>query len=115
MTSAGLSRGEVVAIAGRGGDFTGKPRPAVIVQSDLFAALQTVTVCPLTSSETDASALRLRIDPSDSLSLRAVSWIAVEKITTVRRERIGPSIGHLPPDDLQRLNGAIALFLGIAG
>jgi mRNA interferase MazF len=73
-----MTRGEVIAIADRDGDFTGKPRPGVIVQSDLFGALDSVTICPLTSSEMEASALRLRIEPSETLALRTASWIAVE-------------------------------------
>ncbi len=102
-------------MANRGGDDTGKPRPGVIVQSDLFSPLDSVTVCPLTSSVTDAPAMRLRIEASDMLNLHASSWIAVDKITTVRRARIGPSLGRLSSADLQRLNGAIAVFLGVAG
>ena len=44
-----MRRGDVVTVADRSGQFTGKPRPAVIVQADFFAAVPTVTVCPLTS------------------------------------------------------------------
>jgi mRNA interferase MazF len=47
--------------------------------------------------------------------LRTASWIAVDKITTVRRDRIGPLIGRLSPEDVQRLNGAIVVFLGLGG
>jgi mRNA interferase MazF len=115
VTVPGLVRGEVVAIADRGGDFTGKPRPGVIVQSDLFGTLHSLTVCPLTSSGADGTVTRLRIEPSAALSLRSVSWIAVDKITTVRRDRVGRLMGRLSPEDMQRLNGAIALFLGLAG
>ena len=110
-----MTRGDVVVIADRGGDFTGKPRPGVIVQSDLFGTLDSVTVCPLTSAVQDAVALRLRIEPSGTLNLRTASWIAVDKITTVRRDRIGPSMGRLSAEDLQRLNGAIAVFLRLGG
>jgi mRNA interferase MazF len=110
-----VTRGDVVVIADRGGDFTGKPRPGVIVQSDLFGTLDSVTVCPLTSAVQDAVALRLRIEPSGTLNLRTASWIAVDKITTVRRDRIGPSMGRLSAEDLQRLNGAIAVFLRLGG
>ena len=110
-----MTRGDVVAIADRGGDFTGKPRPGVIVQSDLFGALDSVTICPLTTSILETPAVRLRIEPSEALSLRAPSWIAVDKTTTIRRDRIGASIGRLSPEDIQRLNGAIAVFLGLGG
>jgi mRNA interferase MazF len=115
MMSGAVTRGDVVAIADRGGDFSGKPRPGVIVQSDLFGTLDSVTVCPVTSSVLDAPATRLRIEPSDTLNLRVASWIAVDKITTVRRDRIGGSIGRLSPEDMHRVNGAIAVFLGLGG
>ncbi len=108
-----MRRGDVVAVADRGGDFTGKPRPAVIVQSDLFDALDNVTVCPLSSVATDLPLLRLQIEPSDELRLDRVSWIIVDKITAVRRSRVGAVIGRLAAADIQRLNGALAVFLGL--
>jgi len=57
--------------------------------------------------------IRLPIDPSPGLALERVSWIAVDKVTTVRRSRIGVSLGRLSPPEMQRLNGALAVFLGI--
>ncbi len=108
-----MRRGDVVAVADRAGDFTSKPRPAVIVQSDLFSALDSVAVCPLTTIGTDAVVTRLRLEPSAALPLRQVSFIEVDKLTTVRRRRIGPVIGTLSSEDTRRLNGAIAVFLGL--
>jgi len=108
-----MQRGDVVAVADRAGDYTGKPRPAVIVQSDLFDALDSVTICLLTSAASEAPVIRLPIDPSPGLSLERNSWIAVDKVTTVRRSRIGASFGRLSSAEMQRLNGALAVFLGI--
>ena len=108
-----MQRGDVVAVADRAGDYTGKPRPAVIVQSDVFGALDSVTICPLTSVASEAPVIRLPIDPSPGLSLERVSWIAVDKVTTVWRSRIGATFGRLAPAEMQRLNGALAVFLGI--
>jgi mRNA interferase MazF len=113
VTSGTVRRGDVVTISDRGGDFTGNPRPGVIVQSDLFGTLNSVTLCPLTSSVLDAPATRLLIEPSGTL--RTESRIAVDKNTTVRRDRIGPLIGRSSPEDVQRLNGAIVVFLGLGG
>ena len=93
--------------------YTGKPRPAVIVQSDAFGTLDSVTICPLTSIASDAPMLRLPIQPSPALALERVSWIAVDKITTVRRSRVGQTMGRLAAADMQRLNGALAVFLGL--
>ena len=108
-----MTRGDVVAIADRAGDFTGKPRPAVIVQSDLFATLDSVTICPLTGTDADSPVLRLRIDPTTALPLDRTSWIAIDKISTVRRNRIGRRIGRVSPADMRRLSGALTAFLGI--
>jgi mRNA interferase MazF len=108
-----MQRGDVVAVADRSGDYTGKPRPAVIVQSDVFGTLDSVTICPLTSVASEAPVIRLPIDASTALSLERASWVAVDKITTVRRNRIGASLGRLSSAEMQRLNGAFAVFLGI--
>jgi len=108
-----MTRGDVVSIADRRGDFTGKPRPAVIVQSDLFATLNSGTICPLTSTDADSPVLRLRVDPTAELRLDRTSWLAVDKITTVQRDRVGLQIGRLSQADMRRLDGAVAVFLGI--
>ncbi|MBV8524953.1 MAG: type II toxin-antitoxin system PemK/MazF family toxin [Acetobacteraceae bacterium] len=109
-----MRRGDVVTLADRTGDFTGKPRPAVIVQSDLFAPLGSVAVCPVTSIDAGPAISRLRLEPSAELRLKTASWVEVDKITTVRKSRIGPVLGSLTTTDLSRLNGALAVFLGLA-
>jgi mRNA interferase MazF len=108
-----MIRGDVVSVADRGGDFTGKPRPAVVVQSNFFDRLGNVTVCPLSSIAADLPLIRLQIEPSDDLRLDRTSWIIVDKITSVRRSRVGAVIGHISAADIQRLNGALAVFLGL--
>jgi mRNA interferase MazF len=37
-----------------------------------------------------------------------------DKPVTVRRERVGKTIGHLAAEDLRRLNVALAFVLGLA-
>lgn len=113
-SSTKMHRGDVVVIAGRSGDYSGKSRPGVIVQSDAFDALDSVTVCPITSTDANSPLLRLKIEPSSSLPLGGTSWIAVDKLSAIRRRRIGAVIGHLSQPDLQRLNGVLAVLLGLA-
>ncbi len=38
----------------------------------------------------------------------------VDKITTVRRSRLGDRVGELSDSDVVRLNRAVVVFLGIA-
>jgi mRNA interferase MazF len=109
-----VRRGDIVTIAA-GGGYGGKPRPAVIVQSDDFAATASLTVCLLTSHGMNAPLLRLSLRPDSGNGLTAPSWIMVDKIVTVPRAKLGRQVGALASGDLSRLNRALAVFLGIAG
>ncbi|MBX3517494.1 MAG: type II toxin-antitoxin system PemK/MazF family toxin [Rhodospirillales bacterium] len=107
-----MRRGEVWTVSG--GGYTGKPRPAVIIQDDRFDATPSVTICAFTSDPTDAPLFRLPIDSSDRNGLRSISRLMVDKITTVARDKLGERIGRLDDDDMVRLNRAILVFLGLA-
>ena len=109
-----MKRGEIWTIAG-GGDYTGKPRPAVIVQDDSFDATASVTICAFTTDPTDAPLFRIPIEPSEKNGLRAPSRLMVDKLTTVSKERSGSRVGRLDDEDMVRLNRAILVFLGMAG
>jgi len=63
----------------------------------------------------NAPLFRPAVEPSPRNGLRALSQVMVDKLTTVRRERIGATIGELEPETLTRVNRALALWLGIAG
>jgi mRNA interferase MazF len=108
-----MRRGDVVVVAAPG-DY-GKPRPAVIVQTDAFPpTFESVIVCQMTSELSDAPDFRITVDPSATNGLRATSQIMADKPVTIRRQRIGRRIGHLDPKDLARLNIALAFVMGLA-
>ena len=107
-----MRRGQFVTVA-TSGDY-GKPRPALVVQSDLFAELPSVVICPLTTTvRTDADQFRLDVEPSAQNRLRERSQIAIDKITVVPAAKIGGAIGMAEEGLLLRVNRALALFLGI--
>ena len=96
------------------GDY-GKPRPAVIVQTDAFPeAHASVIICQMTSDIADAPDFRVTIDPDAANGLRLRSQIMADKPTTIRRERIGRTIGRLTTEDVGRLNAALAFIIGLA-
>ncbi|MFE0756951.1 type II toxin-antitoxin system PemK/MazF family toxin [Inquilinus sp. NPDC058860] len=108
-----MRRGDVVTVAASS-DY-GKPRPAVIVQSDAFPPEHaSVIVCQMTSDIADAPDFRITIEPGSENGLRVRSQIMADKPVTVRRERIGRKIGQLSPADIARLNVAIAFVMGLA-
>jgi mRNA interferase MazF len=108
-----MRRGDVVTVAAAG-DY-GKPRPAVIVQTDaLPAAHASVMVCQMTSDCSDALDFRVMIDPSERNGLRVKSQVTADKPVTIRRERIGRRVGHLDDKDIARVNIALAFVMGLA-
>ena len=108
-----MRRGDVVAVAAAG-DY-GKPRPAVVVQTDALPAKHaSVVVCQMTSDLVDAPDFRVTIDADEENGLRTRSQIMADKPVTIRRERVGTRIGILNAKDLARLDVAIAFVMGLA-
>jgi mRNA interferase MazF len=108
-----MRRGDVVTVAATG-DY-GKPRPAVIVQTDALPAEHaSVVVCQMTSDSRDAPDFRVAIDPSKKNGLRVASHVMADRPVTIRRERIGQHIGRLDDKDIARLNIALAFVMGLA-
>jgi mRNA interferase MazF len=107
-----MRRGDVV-LAAPPGDF-GKPRPAVVVQTDLLNDTHaSVLLCLVTSHLADAPLLRISVSPSPENGLLKPSQIQADKFHTARREKIGPVIGHLDDATLLRLGRALAFVLGL--
>jgi mRNA interferase MazF len=109
-----MKRGEIWTVSGAG-DYTGKPRPAVIVQDDRFDATASITICAFTTDPTEAPLFRILVDPSDENGLRSPSRLMVDKLTTVSKAKMGSQLGRLDDEDMVRLNRAILVFLGMAG
>jgi mRNA interferase MazF len=107
-----ISRGDLVIVVAPG-DY-GKPRPAVVVQSNVLPeGHASLVICPMTSELAEAD-FRITIEPEPETGLRVPSQVMADKPVTLRRERIGQQIGRLAPVDMARLNVALALVLGLA-
>lgn len=107
-----MRRGDVVTVA-VAGDF-GKPRPAVIVQSDALSEDHaSVIVCQITSDLADFPDFRITIEPTSGNGLRLRSQVMADKPTTIRRGRVGRRIGRLDSPDLARVNSALSFALGL--
>jgi mRNA interferase MazF len=104
-------RGELVTIA-VSGDY-GKPRPALVIQSDAFIDLPSVTVLRMTSEQHDWPLLRVSVRPSIENGLRNPSQIMIDKAATVPRAKLGPSFGRLEPDVMRSVDRALRLFLSL--
>jgi mRNA interferase MazF len=107
-----VRRGDLVAVAVQG-DY-GKPRPALIVQSDLFDEHPSVTILPVTSQLRETPLFRIHIEPTAANGLQKPSQVMVDKTQTIPREKVGQLIGRINDETLLEVNRALALFLGFA-
>jgi mRNA interferase MazF len=108
-----VKRGEIWSVAARGA-YTGKPRPAVILQDDRFDGTASVTICALTTDPTAAPLIRLPVAADQLNGLDRPSQLMIDKLTTVPRTSLGERIGRLGDEDITRLDRAIVVFLGVA-
>ncbi len=107
-----MRRGELWTVAG--GVYASKPRPALILQDDLFAGTASVTVAPLTSALVEAPLLRVRVLADELTGLQHESHVMIDKITTVRRDNVSTCVGRLTPENLVEVERALMAFLGLA-
>ena len=106
-----VTRGDIVLCV-IAGDY-GKPRPALVIQSDLFnVAHPSVALLPITSYLIDAPLFRLPIKASQANGLKQPSQVMVDKITAVRRDRIRDHIGRISPTQLTEIEASLLRFLG---
>ena len=104
-------RGDLVTVV-LTGDY-GKPRPALVIQSDAFRDVPSTTVLPLSSTLMDLPLIRIPIEPTLHNGLRQTSQVMLDKATTVRADKVGPMFGKLDSETMVRINRAIALFFGL--
>ena len=105
-------RGDLVTIAMQG-DF-GKPRPALVIQANQFNQHSSMTVLPITSTIVAAPLLRITLEPSQKNGLHKPSQVMIDKVLTVKRDKVGPAFGQVNADIMLEVERCLAVFLGIA-
>jgi mRNA interferase MazF len=108
-----MKRGDIVTVAVQGDD--GKPRPAVVIESDRLPPTDSVLVCLLTSTLLEETPFRRHpVETSPSTGLRVASQVMVDKIFAVRRTKCGTPIGALDPAVMLAITRKLALLTGVA-
>lgn len=108
-----MKRGEVWSAA-TGSGFGSKPRPVVVVQSDVFGRTPNTIVALCETAYGDPDDVRPRIHPDGDNGLEHVSDVAVDLLVTVPERKFGRPIGRLSPRDMQRVETALGVMLGFA-
>jgi mRNA interferase MazF len=105
-----VNRGELWTVSG--GVYSAKPRPALIIQDDLFAATDSVVVIPLTTTVADAAIARIAVPTTTGIA--QATFAMIDKITTVRRSNLGGRVGRVPTTLMAEIERSLLVFLGIA-
>lgn len=109
-----MNRGDIVLVAAKG-EYSGKPRPALIVQSDLFNPIHaSVTVCLITSELHDAPLFRPTVGPTPENGLKKRSQIMVDKLFSAKRANIGQKLGTADSAAMREVDNALKLWLQLA-
>ena len=107
-----MKRGDLVLVA-TPGDY-GKPRPALIIQTDLFSEHPSVTICLLTTHLQQTPLFRYSVEPSPDNGLASPSQVQVDKIMTLPRQKMAQVIGRLTEKQMSEITRLLALWVGIA-
>ena len=108
-----IARGAVVIVAARGA-YTGKPRPALVVQANTFNPTHaSVTICPITTACVDAPLFRVGLPPGDRTGLKEASQVMVDKVVSVPRSSITRAVGQCDDDAVAAVDDALGRWLGL--
>ena len=107
-----MRRGDLITVALQGD--LGKPRPALIIQSDLFDIHPSLVILPITSELRNAPLFRIAVPPSKSNGLSRKSQVMVDKPQSISRDKVGEVFGHLEDETMLAVHRALAVFLGFA-
>ncbi|MGF9562677.1 type II toxin-antitoxin system PemK/MazF family toxin [Neorhizobium sp. BT27B] len=106
-----MKRGDLVSVA-LAGDF-GKPRPALVIQSDRFEGTGTVTLLLISSELVEASSIRLTVEPTPENGLHKTSQVMIDKAMSVKRETLGPVFGRINDETMLQVTRALAVFFHV--
>jgi mRNA interferase MazF len=107
-----LKRGDLVIVSAPEG--YGKPRPAVIIQSDWLQATESILVALVTTAAVDAPIYRLQLQPTAANGLSAPSQVMVDKIVALPCAKCGAVIGSLDAGERVALNNMLSVTIGLA-
>lgn len=108
-----MTRGAIVVVAAKGA-YTSKPRPAVVVQADLFNPTHSsLTLCPITSDCVDAPLFRVTLPLGEGTGLANVSQVMIDKVVSVPRTAIVREVGRCDGLHLELIDEALRRWLDL--
>jgi mRNA interferase MazF len=95
------------------GDY-GKPRPALVVQNNAFLGLHSsVVICPITSHVEKEIVFRPTLLPDMQNGLEKISQVMVDKLTTIKKDKVGKILGKISLNKQAEITQALKLWLDL--
>lgn len=108
-----MTRGDIVTVA-TGSGYGGKPRPALIIQSDVLAERGSLILLGFTSELQPEADWRPVVEPDTSNGLRERSVVMTDAPIVASRIKVGTRIGRLSDRDLGRVESGLMIVYGLA-
>jgi mRNA interferase MazF len=106
-----MNRGDIIIVAPPS-PFN-KPRPALVIQAQVFDDTENVTVALITSDLSQSPSVRIPIFPTAQNGLRKPSEVQVDNLQTVPLSRIGGFAGVAEPEIIRQVDLALRVFLNL--
>ena len=107
-----MQRSDVVILA-TGSGYGSKPRPALLIQSDLLVAKPTVILLGFTSAIREDLRWRPIFDATPDNGLQTRSALMADSPFIAPRERVGRIVGRFSVSEMSRAESALAIVLGL--
>ena len=107
-----IARGATVIVSS-GSGVSRKPRPAIVIQAADFDFPETVIVVPLTGQLVDDNMIMPLLTPDPQNGIEGVSRAMIHRMGAVRKSDIGRVIGNLSREDIEKVDMALSLVLGL--
>jgi len=107
----GLKRGDIVLVVFTG-EF-GKPRPALVIQTDTAIPSEYITCIPITGTLKRVPDVRVPIDPTPQNGLTKPSELMVDLVQTASRSRFRDVIGVIETETMILVEISLSLHLGL--
>jgi mRNA interferase MazF len=106
-----INRGEIWSVLWTG--LAGKPRPALVIQSEKYRLTDTDILALITTTENVQGELRLFI-PADELNgLQRDSYICLDKLMAIPLSNLGQRYGSVSEAIMREVNDRLIKILGI--
>jgi mRNA interferase MazF len=106
-----VNRGEIWSVLWTG--LAGKPRPALVIQSENYRSTDTDILALITTTENKQEDLRLFISANDKNGLSQDSYICLDKLMAIPLVNLGQCYGKVSPEIMSQIDQHLVKILGI--